>query len=71
MIDVRFPGEIREAFRHPQKLVKADMDQKQFEQGFDLLEVEFEGPRQGKKQQHFCQGSLIPRENKLPGVLRE
>ena len=37
LIDVRFPGEIREALQYPRKLMKGDMDQKQFERSFRLL----------------------------------
>ena len=37
LIDVPFPGEIREAVQYPRKLMKADMDQKQFERTFRVL----------------------------------
>ena len=37
LIDVWFLGEIREALQYPRKLMKADMDQKQFERSFRLL----------------------------------
>ena len=37
LVDVSFPGEIREALQYSRKLTKAHMDRKQYERSFRVL----------------------------------